>query len=126
MSQIGKIVEAIELGPKWEEEILSIISVGDEVERVKGRRKKALEKLKRLGRAYVDGVYDDMEYRRQKQLLDAELESLVAPEADAATEADQLIEKFPELWAWASFEDRRRPLVTMRTRSTLTPMRSAG
>ena len=111
--QIGKIVEAIELGPKGEEEVLSVISVGDEVERVKGRRKKVQEKLKRLGRAYVDGVYDDIEYRRQKQLLDAELESLVVPEADAATEAGKLIEKLPELWAWASVEDRRRLLVTM-------------
>ena len=54
-----------------------------------------------------------MEYRRQKQLLDAELESLVVPEADAATEAGHLIEKLPELWAWASVEDRRRLLVTM-------------
>ena len=49
----------------------------------------------------------------QKQLLDAELESLVVPEADAATEAGHLIEKLPELWAWASVEDRRRLLVTM-------------
>ncbi len=97
-AQIGKIVEAIELGPRWEEEVLSVISVGDEVERVKGRRQKVQQKLKRLGRAYVDGVYDDMEYRRQKQLLDAELESLVVPEADAATEAGHLIEKLPELW----------------------------
>ena len=31
--QIGKIIEAIELGPRWEEQVLSIISVKDEVER---------------------------------------------------------------------------------------------
>ena len=76
-------------------------------------RQKVQKKLKRLGRAYVDSVYEDMEYRRQKQLLDAEHELLVVPEADAATEAGHLIEKLPELWAWASVEDRRRLLVTM-------------
>ena len=55
----GVGVEAIELGPKWEEEVLSIISVKDEVESIAERRRKAHERLRRLGRAYVDGVYDD-------------------------------------------------------------------
>ena len=33
--QIGRVIEAIELGPKWLEEVLSIISLKDEVQRVK-------------------------------------------------------------------------------------------
>ena len=108
-----KIVEAVELGPRWEEEVLAVISVTDEVERTKGRRRKAQEKLRRLGRAYVDGVYDDNEYRRQKQLLETELESLVVPEVDAAAEAGRLIEKLPELWAGANLVERRKLLLTM-------------
>ena len=112
-AQIGKIVEAVELGPRWEEEVLTIITVDDEVERVKERRKKAQERLKRLGRAYVDGVYDDNEYRRQKRLIEAELESLVIPEADAAAEAGRLIERLPDLWAGANLEERRKLLLTM-------------
>ena len=51
--------------------------------------------MRRLGRAYVDGVYDDEEYRRQKRKLEMELESLIAPEADAASEAGRLIERLP-------------------------------
>ena len=39
-----------------------------------------------MGRAYVDGVYDDEEYKRQKRAAELELESLVVPEADAAAE----------------------------------------
>ena len=111
--QIGKIVEAIELGPRWEEEVLSIISVKDEVEKVKEKRVKAQERLRRLGRAYVDGVYDDDEYRRQRRTLEMELESLVLPEADAAGEAGRLIERLPELWAGASMDERRKLLLTM-------------
>ncbi len=42
-----------------------------------------------------------------------ELESLVAPEADAAGEASRLIERFPELWSGASEGERRRLLLTM-------------
>ena len=80
---------------------------------VKEKPAKAQERLRRLGRAYVDGVYDDDEYRRQKRTLEMELESLVVPEADAAGEAGRLIEKLPELWAGASMEERRKLLLTM-------------
>jgi site-specific DNA recombinase len=111
--QIEDLVEAIELDPKWEEEVLSIISVTDEVESIAEKRRKADERLRRLGRAYVDGVYDDDEYRRQKRKLVLEMESLVAPEADAAGEAGLLIERLPELWSGANEEERRKLLLTM-------------
>ena len=79
--QVGRIVEAIELGPRWKEQILTIISVKDEVERIRQERKKTQEKLRRLGTAFVDGVYDENDYRRQKRHLELELESLVVPRA---------------------------------------------
>ena len=82
--QIGRIVEAIELGPKWLEEVLAIISLKDEVERVKKQRQDVQDKLRRMARAYIDGVFPDDEYHRQKRLLEMELESLVVPEANAA------------------------------------------
>ncbi len=111
--QIGKIVEAIELGPRWEEEVLAIMSVGDEIARVEEKRQKTREKLRRLGKAYVGGLYDDLEFQRQKALLEQELESLVVPEADAAEEAGRLIEQLPDLWSEATLAERRKLLLTM-------------
>ncbi len=111
--QMGKIVEAIELGPRWEEEVLAIMSVGDEITRVEEKRQKTREKLRRLGKAYVGGLYDDLEFQRQKALLEQELESLVVPEADAAEEAGRLIEQLPELWSEATPQERRKLLLTM-------------
>ena len=67
--QVGRIIEAIELGPAWEEQVLSIISAIDEIEVVRNRRRKVQDKLRRLAKAYVDGIYDDQEYRRQKPAL---------------------------------------------------------
>ena len=61
----------------------------------------------------MDGVYDDDEYRRQKRKLEMELESLVAPEADAASEAGRLIEQLPELWSGANEGERRKLLLSM-------------
>ena len=45
--QVSKVIEVIELGPKWEEEVLSIISVKDEVERVKEKCQKTHDRLKK-------------------------------------------------------------------------------
>ena len=111
--QVGKLVEAIELGPRWEEEVLSIVSTRDEAESIRDRRQKVQERLRRLGKAYVDGVYDDDEYKRQKKTAELELESLVLPEADAAAEAGKLISQLPMLWSGANLEERRKLLLTM-------------
>ena len=107
------MVGAIELGPRWLEEVLAIISLKDEVDRVKTQRQQLNERLRRLGRAYVDGLVPDEEYKRQKQLIEMELESLVVPQANAAEEAGALICDLPGLWDGANLEERRRLLLTM-------------
>lgn len=111
--QITSLIEAIELGPQWLEEVLSIISLKDEVEQVKKKRQAVHEKLRRMAKAYIDGVFPDEEYHRQKKLLEMEFESLVIPQADAAEEAGKLIMDLPRLWANASAEERRKLLLTM-------------
>jgi len=111
--QISKLIEAIELGPQWLEEVLSIISLKDEVEKVGKKRQAAQEKLRRMAKAYMDGLFPDEEYHRQKKLLEMELESLVVPHANAAEEAGKLILDLPRLWSNANAEERRRLLLTM-------------
>jgi site-specific DNA recombinase len=59
------LIEAIELSPQWLEEVLAIISLKDEVEKVKKQRQDIQEKLRRMVKAYVDGVFPDEEYHRQ-------------------------------------------------------------
>jgi hypothetical protein len=97
----------------WQQQVLAIISVKDEVERVKEQRLKVKEKLKRLGKAFVDGTYEEKEYQRQGRQLELELESLVVPEADAAEEAGNLVQRLPDLWEGANLTERRQLLLTM-------------
>jgi len=111
--QVGSIMGALELGPRWQEQVLAIIEMKDEAERVKADRKKAREKLQRLSKAYVDGVYDEAEYTRQRRKLELTLESLIVPEVDAAEKAGKLIEELPELWTRANLAERRNLLMTM-------------
>ena len=66
-----------------------------------------------MAKAYVDGVFPDEESRRQKKLLEMELESLVIPQANAAEEAGQLILDLPRLWKRANIEEKRKLLITM-------------
>jgi site-specific DNA recombinase len=111
--QMGKIVEAIELGPKWLEEVLAIISLQDQVQKVREERGKVQEKLRRMAKAYMDGLFPDEEYHRQKRLLEMELESLVVPEANAAEEAGRLVLDLPNLWAGGNLTERRKLLLAM-------------
>ena len=111
--QITQLVSAIELGPQWLEEVLAIISLKDEVERVKKDRLTTQEKLRRMTKTYIDGLFPDEEYHRQKKLIEMELESLVVPAANAAEEAGKLIMNLRELWAEANFDEKRKLLLTM-------------
>ncbi len=107
------LVAAIELGPKWLEEVLAIVDLKDEVGQVGKKRQAVLEKLRRMAKTYRDGLFADDEYHRQKKLLEMELESLVVPEANAAEEAGKLIMDLPSLWASATPEEQHRLLLTV-------------
>jgi hypothetical protein len=111
--QVGKLIGAIDLGPRWQEEILTIISLKDEVDRVKKTRQTVQEKLRRMAKAYIDGVFPDEEFHRQKRLLEMELESLVVPQANAAEEAGKLIMNLKELWTGANLTEKRQLLLSM-------------
>ena len=64
--QVSKLVGAIELEQRWMEEVMAIIAVEDQVEETAGHRKQVRGKLQRLGKAYVDGLYQEGDYRREK------------------------------------------------------------
>ena len=83
------------------------------VERVRHERTQTEQRLKRLGRAYVDGLYDDDGYRREKRSLEDKLANLVVPGVDAAMEAGNPLENLPVLWKEADLAERRKLLMAM-------------
>ena len=111
--QVSKLVGAIELEPLWMEEVMAILSVEDQVEDTASRRKRVGGKLQRLGKAYVDGVYQEGDYLREKRRLELELESLVVPEVNAAEDAGKLLQDLPRLWEQSSMTERRSLLLAM-------------
>ena len=65
------------------------------------------QRLKRLGKAYVDGLYSDEDYRREKRTLEDKLDTLVVPRVDAAMEAGKLLERLPDLREKENLAERR-------------------
>ena len=59
------------------------------------------------------GLFDEIEYHRQKKSLEWELESLLIPEVDAAEEAGRLLTDMPKLWSAATLQERHQLLTTI-------------
>ena len=93
--------------------VLAKVQMEDEAERVAHERTQVQDRLRRLGKAFVDGLVDDVGYERQKRALEERLSGLVLPAVDAAAEAGRLLEDLPRLWGQASESERRKLLLTM-------------
>ena len=115
-NQVGRIVQAIVLPEAWMDRVLARIHLADDVERVRQERVQTEQRLRRLGTAYVDGLYDDDGYRREKRSLEDKLGNLVVPGVDAAMEAGKLLENLPVLWEESDLAERRNLLMAMRQR----------
>lgn len=101
------------LEPSWRELIISKLSTLSEHERLLKQRKQTNERLRRLAKAYVDGIVDDGEYDVQRKLLEDTLDSLVIPEADVALNAGELLESLGLIWERATLEEKHRLLAGM-------------
>ena len=51
----------------WMDRVLARIHLADEMKRIDQERRQVDQGLKRLGKAYVDGLYGDEDYRREKR-----------------------------------------------------------
>ena len=111
--QMGLIVGAIVLPGTWMDRMLAKIHLADEVQRIQQEREQAGQRLRRLGKAYVDGLYTDDDYRREKRSLEEKISGLVVPGMDAAREAGKLLENLPTLWEEANVSERRKLLMSM-------------
>lgn len=110
---VGDIIMSITLPPDWEARVVAKIMTRDEVSRIIEEREKVNERLRRLGLAFVDGLYEESEYRLMKQTLSNKLESLVIPEVNTAIEAGKLIQDLPRLWSHATLPERHGLLASI-------------
>ncbi len=112
-NQMDRIIKSLTLDPSWRRRIIEKLSGISEREDILKQRRQAEEKLRRLGRSYIDGVIDDGEYNVQRKLLQDVLDSLVVPEEDAAVRAGEFLEGLGMVWDKAILEERHKLLAGM-------------
>jgi hypothetical protein len=111
--QMGELMRNITLRPNWKKQVLSRLAAESDYVKVTRERQQIQDRLKRLGKAYVDNLISDKDYEMEKRLLETKLDSLVVPEVEAAFDAASLIEDLNRLWLKATAEERRRILLGM-------------
>jgi Site-specific recombinases, DNA invertase Pin homologs len=111
--QIEGIVTSMHLEPNWRETIIQRVVALSERERIASERRQAQDRLKRLGRAYVDGLIAERAYEAEHRQLEMRLASLAVPEVDVAVEAGALLEQIQELWREATVDERHDLLAGM-------------
>jgi hypothetical protein len=66
------------------------------------------QRLRRLGTAFVGGLYDGDGYHREKWTLEDKLANWVIPGVDAAMEVGKLPQNLSDLWEEANLAERRK------------------
>ena len=111
--QMDAVIRSLALESSWRERIIAKMAAFSEHDAILKQRKLITEKLRRLGKAYVDGVLSDGEYGVQRTLLNDTLNSLVVPENDATISAGEMLENLGFIWEKATLEEKHRLLRTM-------------
>jgi len=111
--QMEMVVKSLSLEASWRERIIAKMGLFSEHDRIAKQRKAIAEKLRRLGKAYVDGLVGDGEYGVQRTLLNDALNSLVEPEQDVTMTAGDMLENLGLVWEKATLEEKHRLLGTM-------------
>lgn len=106
-------MRSLALESSWYEKILAEITSLSERERALKELKRTQEKLRRLGRAYIDGLIDEADYAVQCTSLQQVLGTLVIPEADTTLNAGTFWDNLETIWEEANLEEWHRISVNM-------------
>jgi len=90
--EIDKFIRALTLKPSWKERMMAELASQSEYDTITKERKQIEDKLRRLARAYVDGLIEERDCRLQQKLLEDRLEYLVIPQEDETLEAGKPLE----------------------------------
>ena len=97
----------------WMDRVLAKLQLQEETARIQKEHQATVDRLRRLGRAFVDGLYSQEDYRREKRALEDRIASLIFPDQESAMQAGNLLEDLPELWGKATLGEQRSLLLTM-------------
>ena len=107
--QVAIVVHSLVLNPDWKQQMVKAAVSSYEGPKPEDLR----EKRRRLGKAYADGAFSDVEYKERMAEIDRQLEqtSIVTP--PDIEQAVELFSNLPMLWNEATTEERRTLLKSL-------------
>ena len=111
--QVSKIISSLMLPTSWRELVIELLSSHDEAVEVQRERVRLEEKLRRLKRQYREVEIAENEYRRELELTQTKVASLVDPEQEETMNLGDHVEGLVSAWESATREEQRDMLRMM-------------
>jgi len=90
--QVFDLLRNIRLPEAWQKDIEQLLQNMDVVRKIENRRLEIEEELRRTGRAFADGAFNEDDYDRRRKKLISEKDSLVVPDGAKAIEMGMQLE----------------------------------
>jgi len=86
------LLRNVQLPEAWQKDIERMIQDMDVVRKIENRRLEIEDELRRAGRAFADGAFNEDDYDRRRRKLISEKDSLVVPDGARAIEMGMQLE----------------------------------
>ncbi len=101
-----KLIQSLTLPESWQIRVLDILSSDMQRTDIEHSRALLKERLRRLSKAYIDGLVTDKEYEIQKQEIQIGLDRLVSPQETETITAGNYITDLAAIWQEADTAER--------------------
>ena len=104
--QVFDFLSRLQLPEDWQNEIRRLAEDMDIVRKIESRKEKIDDDLRRIGRAYADGVFTESEYENRRTKLLNEKSSLVVPDGAKVIEIGLRLESLQEFLEYATDDEK--------------------
>ncbi len=111
-SQVEGIIQSLRLPSSWRELVVHYLQAPEERDRTEKERTRLRERLRRLQELYLDG-YPDEEYKREKEVILAALQTLGGAQEQEVLLLGDHVEGVIDAWRCAIREEKRGMLKMM-------------
>jgi len=100
------LLRSVKLPEEWHKEIERMIQSMDVVRKIENRRIEIDEELRRAGRAFADGAFNEEDYDRRRKKLFAEKDSLILPDGAKTIEIGMQLENIGDFLEEATNDEK--------------------
>ncbi len=123
--QLSEVMSGLKLPTTWRDLVTKLLDSSDEREAARKERLRLEEKLRRLSRQYREVEIDEAEYKREREITQAQLAALEEVAQPEAIRTGDYIEGLVEAWRTATKEEKR-DLLRMCLEAVYVDMESAS